>query len=220
MADVPVLNHWDVLANPIMLLKASQTGSAPIVLIGDSVTEGFYLNSLAGCPAVNLGFGGARLQSIASRVAGLLPAIKPRAAIVMVSINNACLPDGDPESLSFQADLSGLVYTICQTTRHVALMTITPFETWKPAFAPFRPQVDAINALAMVPYVNRTNGSIWTVGNYYGIPVYDLYSATRAADFTALPGTTIDQVHPSAAGYGVVGTMYQAAATALLAQPN
>lgn len=218
MAAVPVLNHWDVLSNPVIQLHASQVTN-PILLVGDSITEGMLFPTLGGQPTLNLGFGGARLQSIASRVIGLLPLLKPRAAILMISINNACLPDNDPESVSFQADLSGLVDTICQYTRHVGLMTIVPFETWNAKFAPFRTQAQALNAVAFVPNVTRNNAAVRAVAAYYGIPVWDLNAATRGADQTAIVGTTIDQVHPSAAGYAVIGAFYANAAAQLLAQP-
>jgi len=218
VATVPILNHWDVLSNPVIQLHASQAPS-PVLLIGDSITKGTVFPTLAGQSTLNMGFGGARLQSIATRVLGLLPLLKPRAAILMISINNASLPDSDPESVSFQADLSGLIYGLRQYTRHVGLMTIIPFEKWTPAFAPYRAQSAAVDAVGMVENVTRTNTAVNAVGAYYGIPVWDLNGATRGADLTALPGTTIDQVHPSAAGYGVMRNFYVNAATQLLAQP-
>lgn len=203
MAEVIQPGHWDI-RQTIIKIAANEAGPGSIWLVGDSVTEGLVAPALGAFNTVNMGFGGIRLQSLVSRIAALAPILPaPAKAIVMMSVNNACLPDNDPEQVTFSGDYAGLVNILRAYTTKIALMTTTPFER---GFS-YDMQMNSL-----VPQNSFVNAAIAFNASYWGLPLFDLNAAMRGADMTAIPGSTIDGVHPSAAGYNVVRSFYQQAA--------
>jgi GDSL-like Lipase/Acylhydrolase family len=200
--------HWGTRDTTIGI-EAKQVGPGAVWLIGDSITEAATWSTLGNFPVLNMGYGGARLETIHTHVVNIAPSLPPPgAAIVMISINNACLPDTDPEQVNFQADYSGLVTHLKQYTPHIALMTVTPFER---GFAQLDPIMDQL-----VEQVAFTNAAIRANASYYGLPLYDANAMARQADYTAITGFTVDGVHPSPAGYAALkSVMYIPAAEAL-----
>ena len=79
--------HADVRTD--MIRWAAAGLDAPIVVLGDSITEmARFPDTIAGHPVVNAGIGGANIAATAARARALLDGVKPALIVVAVGMND------------------------------------------------------------------------------------------------------------------------------------
>lgn len=195
--------HWSVREG-IIRLRAAAQGPGGLALVGDSLTEIMWWNSLAGQRTVNMGFGGARVRNILGHIDAALESARPDGAIVMATINNAALSVTPEETEAYQAEYLALIRRIRAAAERVALVTITPVEKHLP-----------LSGELSNSRVQELNRAIRAVGAAEGLPVHDAYALLLDGGEDAPAGTTVDGIHLSAASYGKLLPLYEAAARGL-----
>jgi hypothetical protein len=114
-----------------MQARVEQEGTGGLALVGDSIMETVNWTSLGMHRTVNMGFGGARTRNILQRIEKPLKTVKPDAAILMASINNAVKGLPEDEVKAYEAEYFVLVRKLKAATPKVALMTVMPVEAGK-----------------------------------------------------------------------------------------
>lgn len=79
--------HWNTRI-AIAKLQASITGMGEILMLGDSITEQFWWNTIKGRRILNGGQGGAGIDQVIETADALLPAAKPKIVVLMVGVND------------------------------------------------------------------------------------------------------------------------------------
>jgi lysophospholipase L1-like esterase len=157
---------------------------APIIILGDSITEASTLpRSLCGHPIVNAGFNGASTTSdLGTWLIEALDGRRAAAVLVALGTNDALMAYG---AQAFEANYASLLAQLKAVTDHVAVLGIPTIETRGRVTAEMRNEamsrIDALNA------------------------VLPALAGKAGAAFVALPPMptphTIDAVHLDAAGY-------------------
>lgn len=117
-------------------MQRSVVGNTATVLIGDSITEGFWWNSIGDCRIVNAGFAGINADGVAARLPIILQGGPPKYAIVMLGSNNTNLLPGnltftDAQAEAFEARYSQIVDTLRNAGTTVIVVSIPPIEPEK-----------------------------------------------------------------------------------------
>ncbi|MDP9097193.1 MAG: SGNH/GDSL hydrolase family protein [Pseudomonadota bacterium] len=181
-------SHWDT-RQFVIRLQTAETPAGSIVLLGDSIIEGLWTNTLPvhgrACLAVNAGFAGIGVTDLQRMAAPLLAGWKPRFAVLYVGINDAW-PDAD--AASWAARYDALVETILRSGATAVLSTILPPEP-------------GIGRTTKSPQtVERFNDAIRAVGKSRGLLVADIANAAPEAGSANVHLTT-DGIHPTGAFY-------------------
>jgi beta-glucosidase len=96
-AQMPRKEGWWLKRFQLLNERVKQTGQTQLVFIGDSITQGWEREGKAvwdkhyrSREAINLGIGGDQTQQVLWRLRrGNLKGIRPRAAVVMIGVNNS-----------------------------------------------------------------------------------------------------------------------------------
>ena len=168
-------------------------GNESTMLIGDSITEGYWWQSVGACRSVNAGMGGIGVMHMAQQMRGLNGI--PRYAFVMIGTNTANVGVGQDQKLSFTANYQVIIENLINRGTRPILLTIPPIERGRDMSAnfshsdinSFNSQIIAMSNMYNVSYVNLNYLFMDLVaGPNYGF---------------ALPGATQDGVHFSSASY-------------------
>ena len=126
--DVPH-DHWDVRTLMIKW-RAEQMAPGEIVLLGDSITEGLWLDSVNGHAVLNAGIGGAGVSFIDDKVSDFLGKSKRSFVVVLVGVNDAHWQKSLNEQYvkRWTSRYSEMVTRIEATGARPILMTILPVE--------------------------------------------------------------------------------------------
>ena len=119
--------HW-VAREGAIRHHVGSAGADAIWLVGDSLTEGFWWTSLAGCPLVNVGFGGIAASSLAELMPGISGYGTPRYAVVMIGTNTANLSVPEAEFGSFSVHLETIVEALVARGTKPILVSIPPVD--------------------------------------------------------------------------------------------
>lgn len=185
---------------------SSQTriaGTGRALLIGDSIAEGFWWNTICSGRIINSGVGGAGAQIIRDHAASFIQRSSPQVVIIAVGVNDAktdVLPDINDWKLWF----NGIVLSAHQAGATMVIETIMPVEANKPLGDGF----------FSTPTIQAYNAHIRQVATNYGAVLNDNYVAFANAQGLMPAGRTFDGVHPSNALYGDI---YNRRVTALTA---
>jgi len=171
-----------------------QEGTAQLVFIGDSITQGWesagsnaWNQFYADRAAVNLGFSGDRTQHVLWRLRkGDLDRIAPKLTVVMIGTNNAHANEPADVAEGVRSILNELLTTWPET--HILLLAIFP--RGADASAALRLKNDAVNAM-----IAKHDGA-------HGLVHYlDIADAFLELDGTLSPYIMPDMLHLSEIGY-------------------
>ncbi|NNU70381.1 hypothetical protein G9X67_34565 [Rhizobium sp. WYCCWR 11152] len=183
--------HWDV-RSAIYLMHRSIAGPDATVMIGDSITEGFYWNKIGDCTIVNAGFGGITATGMTRYLETLIQGGAPKYAIVMLGSNPDLGPDLQFDLKLFQRSYKQIVDRLKQVGTTVIVVSVPPIEPEKMSVKKRSPeQVQEVNA------VIRDQ-----IAAPRALEYVDLYSKLTI-DGKAAPGSTTDGIHFSADSYRV-----------------
>jgi hypothetical protein len=193
--------YWDGLVASDGV-QALINGTGHPAVIGDSIT--YYMTphwtGLGPCngPYANLGFPGAMLEDMCDYAVPMLAKVKPSAAIILIGINNA-LDAQNSRPNPFINGLGVIIPALRVWTNKIALATILPMEKGIPGIA---------DAASIQPFVINLNGIIRQAATVEGVCLLETNAAFAGPDGFALPGNTVDSVHPSAAGFAALKPLY------------
>lgn len=194
-------DHW-IARDTMIAFHESVAGSNSTLIIGDSITEGFWWNTIAGYRIVNCGYGGARVEHLAAGLPSALAAAQPLYAIIMAGINN-CHTGFDTST--FAPAYQAIIDLLKGKGTNVLLSSIIPVEPAKLSDPTFDQSV-----------VNTLNHVIVDMATSQGMAMVNLnYPFMNMSTGTAYAETTVDGVHITGVSYR---TLYQQWAAALSAE--
>lgn len=166
------------------------------MLLGDSITEGFWWNNISGCLAINAGFGGARIHDLAGVVGSFASTTKPKHVHIMIGTNDLFVPASDPYLQTLDADLDTIVTAFTAQGSEVILWPIPPYAQSQSSVVPAGRR-EAINAAIFRVATARSVWWDWWWPNT--ITVGTVTGATVASGYAAAGSLNGDGVHLSAA---------------------
>ncbi len=189
-------------------LPAAAAGEDRVVFMGDSITEGWHLDtSFPGKPYINRGISGQTSPQMVLRFRQDVIDLKPKVVVILAGTNDVAgntgpmTPDETESNLASMADLA--------TFNHirVVLCSVTPaFDfPWAPGLQP-APRIDELNE--------------W-IRNYAaekGYVYVDYHTALKDARDGLPPNLSRDGVHPDPAGYAIMAPLAGAGIEKALAQ--
>ncbi|WP_049732870.1 SGNH/GDSL hydrolase family protein [Rhizobium ecuadorense] len=176
--------HWEV-RSAVYLMHRSIAGPDATLLIGDSITEGFYWNKIGDCSVVNAGFGGINAAGMARYMDILLQDGAPKYAVVMLGSN----PDVNLET--FRKRYSDIVGRLSKAGTTVILVSIPPVEPEKLLVKRSMDAIAAMNAIIKDE-----------IAAPRGLEYVDLY-AKMTINGKAVSGSTTDGIHFTPDSYRV-----------------
>ena len=189
-------------------LPPPASGEDRIVFMGDSITEGWHLEtSFPGKPYVNRGISGQTSPQMVLRFRQDVIELKPKVVVLLAGTNDVAgntgpmTPEETENNLASMADLA--------TFNHirVVLCSITPaFDfPWTPGQQP-APKIDALNE--WIKSYAAEKGYIYV----------DYHSAMKDARDGLPANLSQDGVHPNPAGYAIMAPLAEAGIDKALAQ--
>lgn len=188
--DHPLEVHWDV-RSAIYLMHRSIAGPDATVLIGDSITEGFYWNKIGDCSVVNAGFGGITTSALTRYLDVIMKDGAPKYAVVMLGTNPDLAADLTTDMATFKRSYIQVVDRLREKGTTVILVSIPPIEPVKIRGPRSLEAIQQMNALIKDE-----------VAAPRGLEYVDLYGK-MTINGKAAPGSTIDGIHFTADSYRV-----------------
>lgn len=142
------LDRWFALHQADVVV--AQEGSAPVVFLGDSITEGFehqeaWKTIWGPLGAANFGIGGDMTQNVLWRLAhGATGNLAPQAVVVLIGVNNFGLNDASPEEVSL--GVRTVVYRVRETWPEAEVLVYGVFPSGREAGTPRRTATSRLNA--------------------------------------------------------------------------
>lgn len=180
--------HWD-LRQSILQMHAASSDPVPLLMVGDSLAEGFVWNEVAGCRLINSGMAGIWSKPLSERIATILSSTRPSAVILLVGTNDADIRK-TVSIEEFKSNYAQIVDTILSSGAEV-LITVPP------------PMEEEVGVAAMYS-PNKLRHIVAAVGEIAQsrqLPVLNSADLMSTPDGTARPGSTSDGIHLSGATY-------------------
>lgn len=215
LPPVPESPGWAARVATIESELAANQGATDLVFCGDSITEFFKLTHGAAVwtsyygtrRVLNQGIGGDVTQGLLHRlmIARHIAGITPKLVVVLIGTNNtfpftspALWPIATPYEI--RDGIMACVQTIrlASPTTRVLLLSMLPRDV---AGSSIRTRINLANALLRVhPYIDGQNVTLLDLGNFFKNP------STQ----NLITGLYIgDNIHPNAAGYGVIAAQIE-----------
>lgn len=181
----------------IIQMQAQSVGAGHTLLVGDSIIEGFWWNSICGDYVINAGVGGSGVQWWVENIDRVLAYARPKYVVVQLGVNDTRRGQDGLVPIREQAKFAERYRYILQRIKAAgaqpAILPILPLEPGKPLAEPyFDPSVLA-----------WYNANIIVLARQMDIPWWNSWYAW-ARGYDALPGFTTDGVHPSGVGYAAL----------------
>ncbi len=190
-------------------LKLGSADTHRVVFIGDSITEGWKLEtSFPGKPYVNRGISGQTTSQILLRFRQDAIDLRPAAVVILAGTNDLAGNTG-PTTL---AQIEGNLESMAELARsnHIAVVLCSVLPTthypWHPQVPNPAPRIAALNHWLRA-HAAREH---YTYVDYYG--------AMRDAAGALKHGLSADGVHPAPAAYAVMAPLAQSGIDAALKQ--
>lgn len=186
------------------------SGTARVVFLGDSITEGWKLeNSFPGKPYVNRGISGQTSSQILLRFRQDVIDLRPRVAVILAGTNDLAGNTGRATLAQIEGNLASMAQLGRANGIAVVLCSLLPtVHYW------WHPQVP--NPAHRIAALNRWLKAYAAKEHYVYV---DYYAAMKDASGALRHDLSPDGVHPSAAGYAVMAPLAQAGIKAALSQP-
>ena len=180
----PYTYHWEA-RNSFIKFQAASIGVGKPLLLGDSIIEGLWWNTLpeSSCAIINGGFGGATLAELLRYSQGLLAATKPPVVTVLIGTNDASRKDNVEQ---WRVKYTQLISIIEKSGAVPVLMTIPPVEQAPPFGAKY----------FSIERIKAYNKYIRGEAKKGGYILVDLHRAFANDKGYAPSGSTFDGVHP------------------------
>jgi lysophospholipase L1-like esterase len=182
-------------------LGAPAVGTDRVVFIGDSITEGWNLEtSFPGKPYVNRGISGQTSSQILLRFRQDVIDLHPRVAVILAGTNDLAENTGPVTLEQIEGNLESMAQLAAANHIVVVLCSVLPSVNywWHPQLSNPAPRIAALNRW-LQGYAAR---------EHY---VYvDYYAAMKDVGGGLRKDLSSDGVHPSAAGYAVMAPLAQA----------
>jgi lysophospholipase L1-like esterase len=191
------LGHWHHTVR-IFMIKAQggQTEPGGIILIGDSITEGIFLDRVCGLSVINAGIGGAGVSLFNSNLEDILSTSKPSVAFIALGVNdsNISISEKNEEYIkNWAKNYESLVDNLIKKGIEPVLSTILPVEKDKELGTKY------FNAAL----INRLNEKIREISDKEELILADSYAAMADSAGFIPQGSTLDGVHLKAESYKI-----------------
>jgi len=167
------------------MFALSQMETAPVIMLGDSLTEGAQWSEITGCAFLaNRGIGGDDSAGLLKRLDGVI-SLKPQAVFLMVGVND--VNSGVPADTIVE----NVQETIEKLTKSGARVYLTLVLPVAESFKKINPKIDELNR-AYLKLAKETK-----------VTVIDFRADTRNADGFLKDEFSRDGIHLTAEGYRV-----------------
>lgn len=185
-------------------------GEPRVVFMGDSITDGWGRHVgefFPGKPYINRGISGQTTPQMLVRFRQDVVALKPKVVVINAGINDIAGNTGPTTLEAIENNLMSMSDLARFNGIGVVLASVTPARAfgWRKGVDP-RDDIRALNAW-MKEYAAKNR-----------LVYCDYYSAMVDADGGMREGLSSDGVHPTAAGYAIMGPLAQAAINRALGQ--
>lgn len=190
------------------MLSAPAPGENRVVFMGDSITEGWNLEtSFPGKPYLNRGISGQTTPQMLLRFRQDVVALDPKVVIILGGTNDVAGNTGPMTLKQTEDNLSSMADIASASHIRVVLCSVTPSVDfpWNPGLEP-APKIAALNQWIRDYAAQR------------GYVYVDYYSALKDAAGGLPPDLSHDGVHPNPAGYAIMAPLAQAGIEKALAQ--
>jgi lysophospholipase L1-like esterase len=184
-------------------LPATEPGR--VVFYGDSITDGWSHRDktvpfFPGKPYVNRGIGGQTTPQMVIRFQQDVIALKPAAVLILAGTNDIAGNTGIASPESTQDNLRSMAELAKAHGIQVILASVLPADDY-----PWR------RGLGPADKIRSMNAWIQQYCAANGFTYLDYYTALATPAGGMKPGTALDGVHPTAAGYAIMAPLAQAA---------
>jgi lysophospholipase L1-like esterase len=202
------LDDWAQLkryAGENSALPAPAPGEARVVFYGDSITDGWGRlpdtgSFFPGKPYINRGIGGQTTPQMLIRFEQDVVHLHPAAVVILAGTNDIAGNTGPSTPQMTEDNFTSMAAIAKQNGIKVILASITPAYSypWKPGVKP-------------VPTILELNAWLKAYCAKEGFTYLDYYSAMVDEKGAMKPGLAKDGVHPTSAGYAVMGPLAESA---------
>jgi lysophospholipase L1-like esterase len=186
-------------------LAAPAPGEQRVVFYGDSITDGWGRiedtgSFFPGKPYVNRGISGQTTPQMLVRFEQDVVHLHPAAVVILAGTNDIAGNTGPSTPAMIEDNFRAMTAIAKQNGIKVVLASITPAFSypWKPGIAP-------------VATIREVNGWLRDFCAVQKLVYLDYYSAMADEKGAMKPGLSKDGVHPTAAGYAIMGPLAEAA---------
>lgn len=205
--DRPNLSREDWLARHAEQLRAPERKRAGIVVLGDSIADGWarsrsFEKQWKSERPLNLALPGDQTQQVSWRIEqGALDGLAPRLVVIGVGIENLIAGFTPPETAS---GVRAVLSRVRDRLPHSAVLVLAPLPAGSAGADPLRAQVEALNReLAALAEPER-------------VIVADVGGMFVEADGSISPAVMSDGMHPTELGYQALTTATSLVAVQLL----
>ncbi len=192
-------------------LAAPAPGEQRVVFYGDSITDGWGRIAdtgtfFPGKPYVNRGISGQTTPQMLVRFEQDVIHLHPAVVVILAGTNDIAGNTGPSTPAMIEDNFRAMTAIARQNGIKVVLASITPAFSypWKPGIEP-------------VPTIREVNGWLRDFCAVQHLVYLDYYSAMADEKGAMKPGLAKDGVHPTAAGYAIMGPLAEAAIKQALA---
>jgi hypothetical protein len=168
-----------VVRRQAILSQAHQVRPGGIVILGDSIVEFAYLDSICGHPVFNAGLGGSILEDVVNLSEPVLEQAKPSFVIISVGVNDA----EKARARSIEEWLRRY---------DILLNALTKYRVFVMAIDPVEPEKPLVRYLDL-SFIERENEGLMTLSAKHGV--------IFISPTSVMTGLTMDGVHPNEIGY-------------------
>ncbi|WP_313441947.1 GDSL-type esterase/lipase family protein [Novosphingobium sp.] len=192
------------------IADAAATVRPRIVLMGDSITQGWYdLDPAFFTPGrIGRGIGGQTTSQMLVRFQQDVIDLKPQVVQILAGTNDIAGNTGPMTDQQIQDNFRSMVEMAQAHGIRVILASIPPADLF-----PWRP------GLETGPRIQRINAWLKSYAAKTGSVYADYWSAMKGSGLGARDGLTSDHVHPTPAGYEVMNKVAEVAFQQALALP-
>ncbi len=202
------LNDWaqlDRYRADNAALPAPAVGEQRVVFYGDSLTDAWGRRPgtgtfFPGKPYVNRGISGQTTPQMVVRFAQDVIHLHPEVVVILAGTNDVAGNTGPSTPEMTEDNFASMAAIARQNGIKVVLASITPAYQypWKPGIQP-------------VPTIREINAWLKTYCEREHLVYLDYYAALVDGQGGMRPGLSFDGVHPTAAGYAIMGPLAEAA---------
>jgi lysophospholipase L1-like esterase len=179
--------------------------TARVVFYGDSITDGWGRQPdtgefFPGKPYVNRGISGQTTPQMLVRFQQDVVHLHPAAVVILAGTNDIAGNTGPSTPQMIEDNFVSMTDIARASGIKVILASITPAYSY-----PWKPGVDP------VPTIRELNAWLKDYCQKEGLTYLDYYSAMSDEKGAMKPGLAKDGVHPTAAGYAIMGPLAEAA---------
>ena len=198
--DWPNLGRY---RNDDAALPPPAAGESRVVFMGDSITDGWGRGRgtfFPGKPYVNRGISGQTTPQMLVRFQQDVVHLKPKVVVILAGTNDVAGNTGPSTPAMIEDNFASMAAIARQNGIRVVLASITPADhyPWKPGIDPVAP-------------IHEVNEWLKAFCAREGLVYLDYFSAMADEKGGMKPGLSSDGVHPTAAGYAIMGPLAEEA---------